>query len=43
MIDDVFQAMKDGRLNYQIVRFPPTGALLLDMRNGIFLGDLRVG
>ncbi len=40
-INLIFQAMKLGRSNYQIIRFPPTEKLMLDLRNGMLVGDVR--
>lgn len=40
LIDTVFQAMITGRVNYQIIRFPPTGRLMIDLRNGMLMGDM---
>lgn len=42
IIDDVFRKMKEGKLGYQLVRFPYTGDLLLDLRNGVVLGEITV-
>lgn len=41
IIDNVFKDMKEGKLNYQLVKFPYTGNILLDLRNGVVLGEIK--
>lgn len=41
MVDSMFEAMMLGQVPYTIIRFPPTGRLMLDLRNGMLIGDLR--
>jgi len=40
IIDAMFEAMTLGQVPYIIIRFPPTGRLMLDLRNGMLVGNL---